>query len=751
MQNKKARAILGTSGLALAALLATTGVSSAAPVSASLEAKATTVVLPDGQSVPMWGLFCAVGSNRNPATGATCTALATDPTDGLHRAQTTTWQPPLIIANAHDSLTINLTNSLPGAVPTSLVIVGQLGGGLGTDRKTTPSPVHPHQGTTWPGTQGDPDSGGACGGDSGTFCPPDQGVRVQSFASEAAHGATVALTWNDLKAGTYLIESGTHPSIQGPMGLYGVLVVNTAPGTAYDGVSYSADVPLLLSEIDPAQNAEVTLAIANAGNEVGFETRVWNGQKDQCGDTHTCYPPAVNYDPRYYLINGVSFDSSSDANRAKSVFSVAPANVTGQMLVRFVNAGLRMHAPSIVGALTGNAGVSGFSLIAEDGNRLPGTPRIQSDVLLPAGKTYDVLMTAAGTSVFPVFDRQLSLSTNNQRDGGMHAYISVNGGVLASASAAAHANPDSYFLVPGTTLSVQDRTKGVLANDVGVSGATVLAGPTGTDSTLALNSNGTFTYSPGAGVSSDSFTYCANGTVDSGVCSSGMTATVTLAACTGTCLADAPVATNITFTSKISSRFTSAPPGVLAGVSTNTSGLELTASTTAGASIVTLNADGSFVAQGSAVPCGGAISAPPGATCTTFPYQAKTTQGSVSNIAVATVIFLPTSNLTVNVKDAKTGDAVDDYRWIIEEDRTVFIDPTIETTSATSTPRNLGVNFHTSHMPVRGAGLHRRVLLRGRPDDARSGYRRARARRLRRWQRCLPPGSCGPQDARQSR
>jgi hypothetical protein len=35
-----------------------------------------------------------------------------------------------------------------------------------------------------------------------------------------------------------------------------------------------------------------------------------------------------------------------------------------------VNAGLRMHVPSIVGAQTGG-GASGFSLVSEDGNLLP--------------------------------------------------------------------------------------------------------------------------------------------------------------------------------------------------------------------------------------------------------------------------------------------------------------------------------------------------------------------------------------------
>ena len=129
-----------------------------------------------------------------------------------------------------------------------------------------------------------------------------QGVRVQSFSTEVAAGATTALTWKALRPGTYLIESGTHPSIQGPMGLYGILVVTSAPagttaGTAYPGVPYNAEIPLLLSEIDPVQNAEVTLAVGTAGFS---ETTVWSGQPGGCGNSASpnfqqCYPPCLLY------------------------------------------------------------------------------------------------------------------------------------------------------------------------------------------------------------------------------------------------------------------------------------------------------------------------------------------------------------------------------------------------------------------------------------------------------------------------
>ncbi len=61
-----------------------------------------------------------------------------------------------------------------------------------------------------------------------TFTPPTQPNRVQSFGTEVPVGTTAtALTWTGLKPGTYLLESGTHPSIQVPMGLYGIVVVTT--------------------------------------------------------------------------------------------------------------------------------------------------------------------------------------------------------------------------------------------------------------------------------------------------------------------------------------------------------------------------------------------------------------------------------------------------------------------------------------------------------------------------------------------
>ena len=111
------------------------------------------------------------------------------------------------------------------------MIVGQLGGGLGhRPWRRLWVGLHGPQGTTWPGTPGAP---GACG-DEGTFCPPTVD-RVRSFATEVRRVGTphCDLDVANLRPGTYLIHSGTQPSIQHPMGLYGVLVVTDAnyPGT----------------------------------------------------------------------------------------------------------------------------------------------------------------------------------------------------------------------------------------------------------------------------------------------------------------------------------------------------------------------------------------------------------------------------------------------------------------------------------------------------------------------------------------
>jgi hypothetical protein len=697
----------------------------------NLTAAPTTTTLPDGSSVPMWGYSCGATVSGSLAT---CAPLKVG----------SGWSPVVITvpaASGSNSLQVNLTNSLSFAngntVPTSLVIVGQLGGGLGdvTQRVTTASPDHSQAQatTTWPIV-----------GAGASATPPVQGRRVQSFSTEVTAGKTVPLTWNNLRPGTYLIESGTHPSIQGPMGLYGVLVVTTTPtttaGVAYpastafpSGVAYDAEIPLLFSEIDPVQNRAVNTAV----NTVGFsETRVWSGLAGGCGNPasgavyNTCYPPAVNYSPLYFMINGTAFSRS---NAAASLFPTAPATIpatpltgltNGRVLVRMVNAGLRMHVPAIVGSTTGTSSAAGFTLVAEDGNLLPGAARLQSEVFLAAGKTFDVMINgvAAGTPALPVFDRELSLSGNKvDRDAGMLAYVSINGGGLPAAPvlAAAVANPDVYnSVVPGQALTISDPNLGVIANDVNVYGVNVSA-PAGCTvgvactlphGSLFLNADGTFTYTPDSSWSlssgattTDAFTYQANGT--------GPTALVTLNKAvieSGTGLSMGTA----TFTSNVATYISVAPPGVLT-IATDGSGYPLVVDTTTISGMTLCSTNGSVAPCLEVQPNGGIQAMVPthtGSATYSFTFKAKNSQGTQSASAgTINLVFPAPGNLAVSVVDATNKSiTISDYRWIIEEDRSFYVDPKCTTnpppTGCPSVVPTLGVNFHTSYMPVVAQG-----------------------------------------------
>jgi len=98
---------------------------------------------------------------------------------------------------------------------------------------------------------------------------------------------------------------------------------------------------------------------------------------------------------------------------------------------------------------------------------------------MAAGKTNDVMINAANTpartTALPIFDRELSLSSNaTGRDGGMLAYISVNGLGAPVAAATATATADTYnSVLTGQTLVVSDPAKGVIANDIGIYGVQI--------------------------------------------------------------------------------------------------------------------------------------------------------------------------------------------------------------------------------------------------------------------------------------
>ena len=407
-----------------------------------LKATAFTLADPNGGPViPMWGyVLCQDSAFTN------CAATATAP------------GPALTVPATETTLTISLSNDLP--VPTSLVINGLI------------KPMTP----VW-----DNDAIGS---------RPNPTARVRSFDAEAsASGGFADYTWNNVKPGTYLYQSGTQPQVQVQMGLYGAMTKNQAdvgasPALAYPGVAYDNQATLLYSEIDPALHAAVDNG--SYGTTPGLTS-------------------TFNYAPKYFLINGQPYPNANSV--------VRPVGNTGRTLLRLLNAGLTTHVPMLQGNF--------WTPVAEDGKPYA-YPTSQYTALLPAAKTMDVVLVAdAGGAVYPVIDRRLNLSNNGLSDGGMLTQLAygaagaLGGGTLNSPSNVPPVSTDDlYNSVKGVTLSVGE-VEGVLSNDSDSDSlplpirAVAATGATANGGSYTLNANGSFVYVPSATstATTDSFAY----------------------------------------------------------------------------------------------------------------------------------------------------------------------------------------------------------------------------------------------------
>ncbi len=270
-----------------------------------------------------------------------------------------------------------------------------------------------------------------------------------------------------VKPGTFLYQSGSHQAVQVQMGLYGAMTKDAAAGSAYTGVAYTSEAVLVYSEIDPALHEAVDSGTYGTPS----------------GPTST-----INYQPSLFLINGESYTAASAS---------IPAGAAGQVtLLRFLNAGLRTHAPQLDNGT--------LSVVAEDGNKLP-FAKDQAGVMLAAGKTHDVLWTPAAAGSYSLYDRMLSLNAPGQGAAGMLAKLRV---LAAGTDTSVYANDDSYGTSEGVGLTVP--ANGVLGNDSGApTAATLVSSPS--HGVVSLAGNGGFTYTPAAGFFGvDSFTYTAS-------------------------------------------------------------------------------------------------------------------------------------------------------------------------------------------------------------------------------------------------
>jgi hypothetical protein len=297
----------------------------------------------------------------------------------------------VIEAAAGDTLTITLRNEL--AIPVSLTIPGQV--------------LSNNTGPVWFADIANPYTSAIVSGSRPTPTAPTNPedpaykYRVRSFSHETpagvpgVPGTATAYTWNNLKAGTYLILSGTHPSLQVQMGIYGVLIVRAGGGAPYPGIDApDQEATLLFSEIDTV--------IHNAADDAAM----------------LAVPPVIpstnDFKPSYFLINGKAFPGNNP---------IPIGNAGSTTLLRFANAGLDTYVPLLQD--------QSMRVIAEDGYLKPAVLRPGDGSLnrysvdLHAGKTFDALLTNPTAGYIPLYDRRLYLSNAAKAPGGMLTYLQV--------------------------------------------------------------------------------------------------------------------------------------------------------------------------------------------------------------------------------------------------------------------------------------------------------------------------------------
>ena len=206
---------------------------------------------------------------------------------------------------------------------------------------------------------------------------------------------------------------------------------------------------------------------------------------------NTCYPPAVNYTPLYYLINGVAFDKT---NARTSLFSATSGTAPAAVLRQRAGA-LGECRPADARAFDRRSAdwLAGCAAAAPAGPLPDRRGRQSAARHAPAcrasihggGQDLDVMINvpAAAATALPIFDRQLSLSANAHRARCRHARLhkrqwSGTAG-RAALSTAAIADPDSYppCCLAQPTLHRVRSAKGVIANDSNVYGVKVLTRP----------------------------------------------------------------------------------------------------------------------------------------------------------------------------------------------------------------------------------------------------------------------------------
>jgi FtsP/CotA-like multicopper oxidase with cupredoxin domain len=316
-----------------------------------------------------------------------------------------------------------------------------------------------------------------------TFLDGQGRSRVRSFDAETAPGGVGSYIWTGVKEGTYLYHSGTHPQVQVQMGLYGAFSVGNY------GIANEAT--LVYSEIDPALHAAVA-----------------DGSYGTTGPTST-----FDYKPRYFLINGEVFPNTTNVS----------VDTITDVLLRFVNAGLTTHVPSLEGGLY-------MSLIAEDGNPYP-FPLEQYGIELQAAKTIDAVVNVGTPGTYALYDRAMALTNWGETGGGMLTYIVAGAAENAPLAVAdTYATDENIPLIGALSVLANDEDGlgGGSGSIPGTYEASLVSDASNGD--LTLYSDGSFDYSPDPDFNGgDFFTYQAVDTTTPGPNSNVVTVNITVA------------------------------------------------------------------------------------------------------------------------------------------------------------------------------------------------------------------------------
>ena len=354
-----------------------------------LRADSTVMTMPDGRLIEMWG-------------------FAQDSAFGAHDGTVTVPGPVLTIGPGESHLIITLENNLPE--PVSLMIPGQI------------APAAPASFTDDQGRQ-----------------------RIQSFTHETPVNNIDPVTyeWVNLRAGTFIYHSGSHPAVQVQMGLYGCLKKNYSNGPvrqAYEGVEFDDDLVLVFSEIDPALHDAVQADDYGPGKSI----------------TST-----IDYEPKYFLINGQGFTS------AQTPLSIGRVN--DRVLLRLVNAGIKSHVP-LLQYLRGQ-------VVAEDGFAYTYSGDLCA-IDLPPAKTKDVLIVPDAAGTYVVYDHALHLTNDTTLGGGMMVKLNVKPAVPTPFDATVDLTVSAATEISEPTLEIpQSRVGRRLTGRVALAGRVAAPGP----------------------------------------------------------------------------------------------------------------------------------------------------------------------------------------------------------------------------------------------------------------------------------